>query len=151
MTQLSTHFSLEEMVYSATALRWGMDNTPSGAQVSNLRALCLDQMEPVRLVLDCPLHVDSGFRTPAVNTTVGSTSKHSDHLDGNACDFIPIGMPLRLAFDKIRASNIPYKQLIIECNAWIHISRAPIGIAPRREALIASKSDSGSWLYTEVA
>lgn len=142
MTQLSPHFSLEELVYSATALRWGLDNTPSGAQVTNLRALCLDQLEAVRTLLGVPIHVDSGYRAAAVNAAVGSTANHSDHLDGNAADIIPIGMDLRLAFDKIRASAIPFKQLIIECNAWLHISRGT-----KREALLASKDSTGHWVY----
>lgn len=141
---LSPNFTLEEMTYSATALRWGLDNTPSEAQIENLKLLCLEQMEPVRALLGVPIHSDSGFRSEAVNSAVGSTSKHSDHLDGNADDFIPIGMPLRAAFDLIRKSGIPFKQLILECNAWIHISR---GVG--REMLLAA-GRPGHWTYQKV-
>jgi hypothetical protein len=147
MTQLSPHFSLEEMVHSATALRWNLENTPSDAQIANLRTLCLEQMEPVRALLGVPIHVDSGFRSPLVNRAVGSTASHSDHLDGNACDFVPIGPDLSAAFDLIRASGIPFKQLIIECGAWIHISRASVSTEMRQEALLASKNASGQWVY----
>lgn len=148
---LSDHFSLDELTFSATALRMGLDNTPGNVEMVNLASLCLKVLEPVRALLKCPMHIDSGYRAPAVNKAVGSTSPHSDHMDGNACDFIPVGMALRKAFDLIRASDIPFKQLIIECNAWIHISHDPslIAVTPRREALTASY-DAGQWHYEAV-
>ena len=146
MKWLTPHFALEELTYSSVALRHGIDNEPSVAAATNLFKLCRDVLEPVRELLNCPLHVDSGYRSETLNELVGSTSKHSDHLDGNAADVIPIDMPIREAFDLIRASNIPFKQLILECGAWIHLSR---GDEPHREALLASGSP-GNWTYTTV-
>lgn len=146
-TMLSPNFSLEEMVYSATALRHGLDNTPSAEAEDNLYKLCNEILEPTRELLGNPMVIDSGFRSPAVNVAVGSTSKHSDHLDGNAADFVPLGMDLRAAFDRIRTSDIPFKQVIIECGAWIHISRGDD--APQREALLAY-GGPGNWTYERV-
>lgn len=144
---LSEHFTLEELTFSVTALRHGIDNTPNALEVACLTALCTDILEHVRYMLACPLHIDSGYRSAHVNRLVGSTAVHSAHLDGNAADFFPVGMDLKSAFDKIRKSAIKFDQLIIECGAWIHISRAAEGEQERGEALIASRGEFGDWVY----
>jgi zinc D-Ala-D-Ala carboxypeptidase len=143
--QLSEHFTLAELTFSQVALRQGFPNSPSSAQLSNLIQLCEQLLEPGRTLLDVPLHVDSGYRSPVVNEIVGGAHT-SAHIDGRAADFITIGMPLRNAFEKLRASELPYDQLIIEANAWLHIAIAPSGTPPRREALLAS-GGPGAWHY----
>lgn len=143
--QLSQHFTLAELTFSQVALRQGFDNTPNTGQLSNLIELCEKLLEPARLLLGVPLHSDSGFRAPVVNEIVGG-ALGSAHLDGRADDIVPIGMPLRQAFEKLRASALPYDQLIIECNAWLHLAIAPSGTAPRREALVAT-GQPGAWHY----
>jgi zinc D-Ala-D-Ala carboxypeptidase len=146
--QLSEHFSLDEMTRSQTALRLGIDNTPSAAVIANMRILCATILEPARKLLNCPMHTDSGYRSPALNGAVGG-SRTSAHMDGRAEDFIPIGMSLQEAFDKLRRSDLPYDQIIIECNAWIHIGIAPYGDPPRRQAMTASGTP-GHWKYALV-
>lgn len=148
MTQLSPNFSLEELTRSQASLRLGIDNQPNEEQLANLTRLANDLLEPVRALLGFPLHIDSGFRCPQVNAAVGSTASHSAHLDGRAADVIPVGMDLKKAFDLIR-QGIIFDQLIIECNAWLHIAVATEGAHPRRQALVASGSP-GHWTY-EVA
>jgi len=144
---LSEHFTLAELTYSAAALRLGLDNTPNEQQAENLENLCITLLEPARILLKgIPMHIDSGFRTPAVNHAVGSTSAHSAHLDGLAADVIPMGLDLRTAFNIIRNASLPFDQLIIECNAWLHISLPRPGAAPRRQQLIAT-GFPGHWIY----
>jgi hypothetical protein len=147
--QLSPHFSLQEMTFSQIALRLGMDNTPEPENVANMRLLCADLLEPARLVLGVPLHVDSGFRRPKVNAAVGGDPA-SAHMLGLAADCIPIGMPLQVAFDKLRRdSTLPYDRVIFECQAWIHLARAPNGAIPRRIAETAT-GRPGAWHYQLV-
>jgi hypothetical protein len=57
-------------------------------------------------------------------------------------------MSLQTAFDKIRASDIQYKQLIIECGAWIHISRSDG--KPKRMALIATGTGALAGVIRDV-
>lgn len=150
MTQLSHNFTLQELTRSQAAFRLGVDNQPGPSELANLARLAHDLLEPVRTLLGVPLHVDSGFRCEAVNKAVGSTSKHSAHLDGRAADIIPVGMDLREAFDKIRhAPGLPLDQIIIECNAWIHLAIAPAGQQPRHMALEAI-GKPGQWAYSTV-
>jgi zinc D-Ala-D-Ala carboxypeptidase len=150
MGQLSEHFSLRELTYSQTAVRYGIPNDPGNAELVNLAALAQNVLEPVRKLLGVPVVIDSGYRSAALNDAVGSTAAHSDHLDGNAADCRFVGMSVDAAFHAIRESDIPYKQLIIECGSWIHISYEPFATTARRQSLIAS-GGPGNWHYEAVA
>lgn len=144
--QLSEHFTLAELTFSQVAARTGFDNTPNTGQLSNLVELCDKLLEPARLLLGVPLHIDSGFRGPLINEVIGGAVM-SAHLDGRAADLVPIGMPVLDAFQKLMQSTLPYDQLIYEAAAWIHIAIAPEGVTARREALLAS-GHAGAWHYT---
>jgi hypothetical protein len=143
--QLSEHFLLSEMARSQTALRQGIDNTPDADSLENLRVLCNTLLEPVRTLLGVPLHIDSGYRSPILNSAVGGAFD-SAHLEGRAADVIPIGMDLHVAFLAIEKSPLSFDQLIIECNAWLHISIPPAGAVPRHELLVATGTP-GHWTY----
>jgi zinc D-Ala-D-Ala carboxypeptidase len=149
MGKLSDNFSLDELSMSQMALRLGIDNTPPLDAVMNLVQLCDILLEPIRTLLGVPLHIDSGYRTTAVNAAIGG-AKDSAHLEGRAADFVPIGMPLKEAFDRIRMSDLPYDQVIIECGSWIHVAIARTGAEPRMEALTAS-GGPGHWTYDRVS
>lgn len=146
--RLSPHFTLDELARSETALRHGRNNHPGPDEIANLERLCRDLLEPTRALLGVPLHVNSGFRTLAVNTLVGG-SKTSAHMDGRAADVFPVGMDLRQAFDWIRGSTLPFDQAIEECGAWLHLAIARDGEEPRRQALVAS-GGPGQWTYSLV-
>lgn len=146
--QLSEHFSKEELIRSDVALRRGLDNTPSDRIVENLTVLCRVLLEPTRQLLEVPMHINSGYRSPGVNQVVGGAHT-SAHLDGRAADFFPVGMNLDAAFDKIRKSSLQFDQVIIECNTWIHLGMAAEGAKPRREAMKAT-GRPGQWRYSLV-
>lgn len=147
--KLSPHFVLNELARSQMALRKGIDNSPPPQAVDELRRLCADVLEPARSLLGVPLQISSGYRCIGLNVAVGSTAKRSAHMYGRAADLVPLGIPLREAFDKIRASVIPFDQLIMECDAWLHISIAAPGVKPRRMAMTAT-GKPGAWKYQAV-
>jgi hypothetical protein len=133
-TNLSDHFTLEELVLSQTAAREGIDNTPSPEIVENLRRLA-GVLEEVRNLLGgVAILISSGYRSPALNRAVKGANK-SAHMDGLAADFTAprFGTVLEVA-NKIAASSIAYDQLIHEFGSWVHIGLAVSG-APRRENL----------------
>lgn len=132
--RLSEHFSLDEMTRSDTGLRRGLENAPNAGEVRNLVVLCETILEPIRSMLGVPLHINSGYRCPAVNSAVGGKVA-SAHMDGRAADFVPIGMYLREAFDKIKASDLPWDQLIIEFGTWIHVAIPRQGVDARRQVI----------------
>jgi hypothetical protein len=121
--RLSAHFSLEELVFSSTAQRLGIDNTPPPSVIENLK-LAAEGLEKVRRLLGQPIHIDSGYRCPTLNEKVGG-AKLSAHLDGWAVDFAcpKFGSPLQIA-KAIESSDIQFDKCIQE-GAWVHISFNP--------------------------
>lgn len=137
---LSPHFSLAEMTRSQTAERLGLDNTPTPEAVEALAALCRLVLEPLRIILGVPIHVDSGYRSPAVNSAVGG-AKTSAHLSGRAADIVPVGMSLDRAYTILKGGYLQLDQVIREFppGGWIHVSIAAAGQVPRRQFLIAER------------
>ena len=122
MTPLSPHFSLEEAILSQTASRLGIDNTPPESVISVMEKAATG-MELVRRELNSnPIHINSWYRCPALNTAVGSKPT-SDHLLGWAIDFTcpTQGTPEQLVRTLLK-SNIDFGQIIYEFESWVHIS-----------------------------
>lgn len=136
MTQLTEHFSLEEL--TATSVR-GVDNTPGPQELINLGHTARG-MELVRALLeDKAISINSGYRSPAVNKAVGSKAKKSQHMEGRAVDFIcpKFGTPKQIVA-AIKASTIEYDQLILEFDSWVHISFVEEN--SRKEVLVIDNS-----------
>jgi hypothetical protein len=147
--RLSPHFTLAEMTRSQTALRLGINNAAPTEAVAELRRLCALLLEPIRALLGTSLFVSSGYRCTTLNQAVGGASA-SAHLAGRAADLIPAGVSLPTAFEMIRLSALPFDQVILECNAWIHVAVAESGRVPRRQAMTGS-GGPGHWSYKLVA
>jgi zinc D-Ala-D-Ala carboxypeptidase len=132
--KISEHFTLEELSFSETAARLGLDNTPGRMVITNL-GLVAAAMEKIRTLLgDRPIAVHSGYRSVEVNRAVGGTAT-SAHCHGLACDFVcpAFGAPPEVAL-AILKSDIEYDQLILEYG-WVHVGLAQRGWLSRREAL----------------
>jgi zinc D-Ala-D-Ala carboxypeptidase len=146
---LSDHFTLEELTFSEIALRRGLDNAPNEEQISNLVTLCEDILEPARALLGAPGIITSGYRSKALNKIVGGAID-SVHPEGLAADTKWVGWKIEDAFDALRTSpKIIYDQIILECGAWVHISRPKPGVRARREMLRA-RGIPGSWVYERI-
>ena len=131
--KLSEHFTLEEMIFSQTAARKGIDNTPTPAIMANLKKTAA-LLEQVRAALGgVPILVSSGYRSPELNKAIGG-AKASAHMLGLAADFTApaAGTVLQVA-KKIAAAGIEFDQLIYEYGTWVHIGLREG--APRRETL----------------
>ena len=138
--RLSEHFTLEEMTRSQLAARHGIINQPNDIQLENLKTLAKG-MELVRTKLDSlPIDISSGFRCEALNDLLGS-KRTSQHIMGLACDwtcdrYAHVGR----VFEVVAESSVPFDQLILEYNSWIHISFPEEGAEPRRQVLKIDKS-----------
>lgn len=100
---LSPHFSIKEMTDSQTAVKYGITNVPSEQEIENLRRLCQGTLEPLRMALQLPVVITSGFRTKALNDKVGHSSKRSQHMQGQAADFYVAQKPV--SGSKIQVSS----------------------------------------------
>ena len=144
--RLTPHFTKEELEFSETATRLGIDNTPDKQARQNLEILALG-LEHVRELLGTPIYISSAFRCVELNNILKSKPT-SSHVKGLAADFRSdrYGDPNSIVFAIIN-SDIPYDQVINEYNSWVHISFAESGQAPRKQALIIDKN--GTSLYTK--
>ena len=125
-TNITMHFTLEEMYASDTAKRLGINNKPSTQTMINLVYLCAYVLEPLRVAMGKPINVSSGFRCQELNKKVGGVY-NSQHLKGQAADIdIQGDMAFgRKIFDYIR-DHLPFDQLILEHSKsgtyWVHVS-----------------------------
>ena len=142
--KFTEHFSFDELIYSSTAQRHGIENNPPGMLTAALFAVATG-LEKIRTLLgNLPIHIDSGYRCPELNTLVGG-AKDSAHMRGYAADFTcgSFGTPLEI-IKKISESDIQFDQIIQE-GTWVHISFAP---TMRRQILTAHFGPEGT-TYSE--
>ena len=142
--RLSEHFMLSEFTRSSTAERLGICNELDASNpldqdvINNLRNLCEQVLEPLRVHAGQPIMIASGYRSPALNKAVRG-SPHSQHLTGEAADIrLPLfpfrganGQPftntdlLNKRFVWLM-NNTDFDQLIKETanrqTYWIHVS-----------------------------
>lgn len=130
--KLTPNFSLEELTFSETAKRNGLENKPSNAVKKNLKKLCVDILQPLREKLGVPITVLSGYRSDKVNKLVGG-SKNSQHMAGLAADIRVSNMKIKDLIEVIRELNLPYDQLINEFGSWVHVSTTDGSREPRKQ------------------
>jgi len=125
-TPVTMHFMIEELYASDTAKRLGIDNRPSVQQMINLVYLSSYVLEPLRVAMNEPIKIGSGFRCKALNKAVGGVY-NSQHLKGQAVDLCIDGdiAKGKKWFNYIK-DHLPFDQLIWEHNAkgtyWVHVS-----------------------------
>ena len=124
MTQLSPHFTLEELLQSDTATRNGYNEQFSPPQniIDNLKALCDNVLEPLRAKIGKPIIITSAYRCERVNGSVPGSANHSQHELGCAADTHVDGMTIEEWYQFIKHSGVDYGQLIQEHNVWAHVS-----------------------------
>jgi hypothetical protein len=139
---LSEHFTLEEL--TSTSHR-EFDNTPNATEIANLTRLAA-MLEQVKTLLGGkPVMINSGFRSKAVNDSVGSRDT-SQHRIGAAADIRVPGMTPDEVVKAIIASDIGYDQIIREFNSWTHISVPDMpSRPPRKQALIIDKAGTRAY------
>ena len=70
---MSPHFTLEELCWSDTGVRHGVDNTPDASSLLAMESVLAPGLEDIRELLGHPLHINSGYRSPALNHLVGGS------------------------------------------------------------------------------
>lgn len=154
MTQLTEHFTLEELTVSPTAKKLGLSNTPTPEHIENMRYVCEKILEPVRAHFGKPVRINSSYRSPSVNKAVGGSTT-SQHVNGQAVDYEIMGVDNKTLADWV-AENLEFDQVILEFytagdknSGWVHTSIKKEG-GNRHQKLIASKSKAKGTVYTPV-
>lgn len=140
---LSAHVTLAEFENSPTATTHGINNKMNKSQIASAKLLCENVFEPLRLYLNTPVQISSGFRSVQLNKIIKGSST-SQHTKGEAMD-LQIGAK---GFNFIK-DKLDFDQLIWEFGndenpAWVHVS---FSSKNRKQVLKASKKN-GKTIYT---
>jgi zinc D-Ala-D-Ala carboxypeptidase len=149
--KLSDNFYLSEFVKSETASRLGIDNTPSPEVISNLKLLAEEVLQPLRVKLNKPVTITSGYRSPALNAAIGSSTT-SQHTTGEAADFEIVGMDNK-ELAKWIVKNLVFDQLILEFyedgdlnSGWVHCSYSA---SKNRKSVLTAKKVNNKTVYEQ--
>ena len=115
------NFKISELIKSDTAIKNNINNMPDINSLDNLLDLIFYCLQPIRDKIKKPMIITSGFRSNLVNKLVKGVS-NSQHLYGQAADFIINGMTPTQIIEKIKTYNIDFDQLINEYDKWVHVS-----------------------------
>ena len=116
--KITNNFTLAELTRTST----GIENKPDRQQVAALITLCGKVLQPVRDLYGKSIHVNSGFRSTAVNRAVGG-ALNSQHLLGEAADITVYNREGNKQLFEIIRDNLSFDQLINERDfSWIHVS-----------------------------
>jgi zinc D-Ala-D-Ala carboxypeptidase len=140
---LSTHVTIAEFENSPTATTHGINNKMSLSQIESAKLLCENVFEPLRIHLNTPIKISSGFRCLQVNKMIGG-AKSSQHTKGEAMD-IKIGAK---GFHFIK-DKLDFDQLIWEFGndenpQWVHVSYS----SKNRKQVLKATKKNGKTIYS---
>ena len=124
---ISKHISYKEGVYSITATRRGIDNTPNNEQLKNMELVAEKVFEPLREWVGGPIKINSFFRSPDLNKAIGGSGK-SQHCHGQAMDIDDtFGVVANSEMYHWIKENLDFDQMIWEFGDddnpdWVHVS-----------------------------
>ena len=150
---ISKHISYKEGVYSITATRRGIDNTPNEEQLSNMEKIADEVFEPLREWVGGPIKINSFFRCPKLNKAIGGSSK-SQHCKGQAMDIDDTyGKMTNAEMYHWIKENLDFDQMIWEFGNddnpdWVHVSY--VSPEDNRNRCLKAYKDKGKTKYMVI-
>ena len=150
---ISKHISDKEGVYSRTAQRLDIDNTPTKNHKTNMVELAENIFEPLRMYVGGPIKINSFYRSPELNKAIGGSSK-SQHCNGQAIDIDDtFGRMSNAEMYEFIKENLDFDQMIWEFGNnknpnWVHISY----VSPKenRKRCLKAYKEKGKTKYTII-
>jgi hypothetical protein len=136
---------MKEATRSATALRLGLDNTPTEEHLDNMKLLASKIFEPLRSWVGGPIRINSFYRGPELNKAIGGSTK-SQHMIGQAVDIDDTyGYKTNAEMFNYIRGNLDFDQMIWEFGDnknpdWVHVSYVNPG-ENRNKCLVAYRQD----------
>ena len=150
---ISKHVSYKEGVYSTTATRLGIDNTPGDDQLHFMELIAEKVFEPLRKWVGGPIKINSFYRSPELNKAIGGSSK-SQHCKGQAMDIDD-------TLDKVTSAemfnwikeNLDFDQMIWEFGDddnpnWVHVSY--VSEEKNRNRCLRAFKSGGKTVYSVI-
>jgi hypothetical protein len=149
--KLSEHFTLDEMLFSETAIARKIDNTPTSIHKKILIHTCQYLLEKIRMLLNekykeykgkkvkcVTLRVTSGYRSAKLNAAVGGQA-NSKHCKGEAAD-----LEATIVYTNGKKVILPYNELYESIKAWVKSARMSVDQCIQEAA---KDKKTGAWYY----
>ena len=124
---ISKHISDKEGVYSRTAQRLDINNTPTKQHKENMVKIAEEVFEPLRMYVGGPIKINSFYRSPELNKAIGGSTK-SQHCQGQAIDLDDtFGRATNAEMFEFVKEHLDFDQMIWEFGNnnnpdWVHVS-----------------------------
>ena len=118
---ISKHISNKESVYSRTAQRLNISNTPTEDHKQNMIELAENIFEPLRSYVGGPIKINSFYRSPELNKAIGGSSGQAVDLDDT------FGRMTNAEMYRFIKDHLDFDQMIWEFGDdknpnWVHVS-----------------------------
>ena len=134
---LSAHVTLAEFENSPTATTHGINNKMSLSQIESAKLLCENVFEPLRIHLNIPIKISSGFRCVQLNKMIKGSST-SQHTKGEAMDIKIDAKGFHFIKDKLDFDQLIWEFGNDENPQWVHVSYSKRN---RKQVLKATKQN----------
>ena len=155
MEKVSKYVSLKEVTKSITALRKGIDNTPTFEQLERIKTLAEKVFDPLREWVGGAVKINSGFRSGALNMAIGGSST-SQHCANNGAAFDiddTFGHKTNAEMFDYILKNLDFDQIIWEFGTdenpdWVHVSY--VSEENNRKQILRARKNSNNKTYYEA-
>ena len=141
---LSLHVTLAEFENSPTATTYGINNKMSLSQIESAKLLCENVFEPLRIHLNTPIKISSGFRCVQLNRMIKGSST-SQHTKGEAIDIKINAKGFHFIKDKLEFDQLIWEFGNDENPQWVHVSYKKGG---NRKQVLKAYKQNGKTKYS---
>ena len=134
---LSAHVTLAEFENSPTATTHGINNKMNESQIASAKLLCENVFEPLRLYLNTPIKINSGYRSAQLNKMIKG-SLTSQHCKAEALDLHIGAKGFNFIKDKLEFDQLIWEFGNDENPQWVHVSFSKRN---RKQVLKATKQN----------
>tara|TARA_Y100000592_G_C5203985_1_gene191861 strand:+ start:28 stop:492 length:465 start_codon:yes stop_codon:yes gene_type:complete len=150
---ISKHISEKEATKSITALRLGIDNTPNGTAIQNMKILAEKVFEPLRAWVGGAIKITSMYRSPDLCIALNSKPS-SQHCKGQAIDIDDVyGHKTNAEMFAFIKDELSFDQMIWEFGNednpdWVHVSY--VSEEKNRNRILKAVRDDGKTKYIDI-
>ena len=141
---LSKHVTLAEFENSPTATTHGINNKMNESQIASAKLLCENVFEPLRLYLNIPIRISSGFRSVQLNKMIKG-SLTSQHTKGEAMDIKIDAKGFYFIKDKLEFDQLIWEFGNDEQPSWVHVSYKK---SKNRKQVLKATKRNGKTIYS---
>ena len=139
---LSKHVTLKEFQASGLATLRNLNNQMNESQIASAKLLCENVFEPLRIHLNTPINISSGFRSVQVNKMIGSST--SQHTKGEAMDLQIGAKGFNFIKDKLQFDQLIWEFGNDENPSWVHVSYS----SKNRKQVLKATKKNGKTIYS---